>query len=718
MRTLAHDSLTVFVSSSLTVSAKARFELERRALRINQQNFLPIDFYRIRKRLAVPLPLQIHDSLSELHNVRAFSSRYPWAIWLMWALEDRVLTLGEVAARSSEHPARDAVVSDVASLTPWRTYRQSARIDLPYAHAVRILCRAFDWSWVDDDLRMAIRHALARAVDDALPFSDALHASFDTPENVLSESDPHLHLHNIPVIGACALALAAKAVGHRALECLNKRVNSLFGAVLELRAKGFTEGVSYDGYVLDFIADWLASVDEPAKQQILEHPAFVGLVEQVITLAVPGDVVTSAPLGDVEPLEMPFVWSALAKLQAWLPNPVVSWALSLCDLSRLRADALAALMHLDEKIFEVAQEPTAGQPSATNYALVMRTGHSVDDVAVVMGLSHSPMGHIQCDNGSLVLGMRGRWWLDDPGYQQYLQTSERQFTIGATAHNAPVINGYAQVRKHPELLAAIRQEDAPDVQFAWVDLTACYPAEAQADRIRRAVWLIGREHLVVCDDLALANGHSLSYHWHGHADLFWCLQADGATLVSEEDADRWLHIFSPQISLNPADLHRLRGSRGQQTLSVTVYPPSVTCVWWVFSFAAERPSFSVVGRQLQIGERCLRIDDRLPASPSPWQRMCRHDPVRVSATRQSNTIIGRCEANLEYFQGELEYAFYLMIDGEKALVEWYTPKPEVCFTLPEGAGDRALEVRGFVREKANPDKKLVRGAVVPKVVDL
>lgn len=261
--------------------------------------------------------------------------------------------------------------------------------------------------------------------------------------------NPHQHLHNIPLIGTCALAMAATLVQHPAAARLQARVVTQFMAVLALRAKGFTEGASYDGYVLDFIADWLAVTDEATRQRVLDHPAFASPQEQVIVLAVPGDVLVTAPLGDVEPVDMPFVWSALAKFQVWRRNPAVAWAFMQCDLTRLRADALAALTRWDDKAFEVAAAPSVVQPAVTNYALVLRKGFAADELAVAMGVSHSPMAHIHCDNGSLVLGTRGRWWLDDPGYQQYLQTSERQFTVGVTAHNAPVIQGHAQARKQP-----------------------------------------------------------------------------------------------------------------------------------------------------------------------------------------------------------------------------------------------------------------------------
>lgn len=71
-----------------------------------------------------------------------------------------------------------------------------------------------------------------------------------------------------------------------------------------------------------------------------------------------------------------------------------------------------------------------------------------------------------------------------------------------------------------------------------------------------------------------------------------------------------------------------------------------------------------------------------------------------------------CTADPEHFAGELEYAFYLMAGGRKALVHWYTDQPEVRLTVPPEARGQTLEVRGFVREKANPEKKLMRAVGV------
>jgi len=683
-------------------------EIARRASKLVSQRFLLVHYYRIRKRLALPLP--ITGPVSAEYPVRGFTSLYPWNIWLMWALEDRIETLGSFVAQSGDTTGRLVVEEDLFALVSWKTYRETARPDLSYAHAVRILWVAkTQWNWLSDPVQSALQQALSRAVEDALPLSEQIFGAFNSMADLLASPNPHHYLHNIPLIGTCALALAATAIDHPAASRLDARMAMLFSAILELMRKGFTEGVSYDGYVLTFIADWISSQDYSIREELLGHPSFVSLEEQVLALAAPGDVMETAPLGDVEHVEMPFVWSALAKLQNLQSNPRVAWALSRCHLHRFRADALVALARSASAPF---LELALHSPEKLNYALIMRTGYAADDVAVAMGLSTSPMGHIHCDNGSLCLSTRGRWWLDDPGYQQYLQTSERRYTIGSKAHNAPVINGHAQTRKQPELLAAFRLPDLPQVQFALVDLTACYPAEACAGRVCRAIWLVGSEHLVVCDDISSSALGGLAYHWHGHPDLHWCVQDGEATLVSVEDADRWLHVFSPQIHLTPADLNRMPGSRGQMNLSVVLYPSTEATVWWVFSFSECRPLFKLEGRRLMIDTTTIILDESISAYSDPLRILSREAPMRVSATREGNVVRACCVASPEHFHGELEYAFYLMVGGKKAVVHWYTENREVCLSVPEDADQQPLEVRGFAREQGNPERKLVVGVAV------
>ena len=84
------------------------------------------------------------------------------------------------------------------------------------------------------------------------------------------------------------------------------------------------------------------------------------------------------------------------------------------------------------------------------------------------------------------------------------------------------------------------------------------------------------------------------------------------------------------------------------------------------------------------------------------------DPLIVKAVRDGNVVAAVCQACSKHFSGELEYAFYLMVGGKRALVQWYTASPEVCFTVPDDVGSHALGVWGFVREKAHPERKLMR----------
>ncbi|MBK5941828.1 hypothetical protein [Halochromatium roseum] len=257
-------------------------------------------------------------------------------------------------------------------------------------------------------------------------------------------------------------------MAHPAAARLHERVSLLFGAVLERRQQGFTEGVSYDGYLLSFLADWLTTQPPQAREKLSAHPAWAGLLAQPLALAAPGDLMASAPLGDVEPVRMPFVWSALAKLHALQPTATTAWALARCALPALRADALVALTRAAETVSP--QPPSGDAPIQLNATLGLRGGHAPEDLA-------------------------------------------------------------------------------------W-----------------RAVWLIGRKQLLVCDQVQGATPVPVADHWHGHPELYWWIQQGAALLASAEQPERLLRISSPQCPLEPADLDRLPGSRGPLTLSVSLSP--------------------------------------------------------------------------------------------------------------------------------------------------
>lgn len=64
------------------------------------------------------------------------------------------------------------------------------------------------------------------------------------------------------------------------------------------------------------------------------------------------------------------------------------------------------------------------------------------------------------------------------------------------------------------------------------------------------------------------------------------------------------------------------------------------------------------------------------------------------------------------FFAEPEYAFYLMVNGEKVDEHWYQVEPTATFSFPENSD--SIEVKAFVREKNFPDKKVVVGEFIKR----
>ena len=106
----------------------------------------------------------------------------------------------------------------------------------------------------------------------------------------------------------------------------------------------------------------------------------------------------------------------------------------------LRSDTLGAIHRIGRsgpRQVVRQREITAGAIDS-QYSVVLRSGWGGDDLAVAMSASSSPMGHLHRDNGSIVIGTKGCWIIDDAGYQQYQNNHEREFTVGPVAHNCPV----------------------------------------------------------------------------------------------------------------------------------------------------------------------------------------------------------------------------------------------------------------------------------------
>ena len=83
-----------------------------------------MDYYRIRRKIAYPLPLL---SLN-LPNVPVPGIKgYPWSIWLLWTLEERIASLGWASQWFRDQETRPAATADLAALASGRGTGSSPR---------------------------------------------------------------------------------------------------------------------------------------------------------------------------------------------------------------------------------------------------------------------------------------------------------------------------------------------------------------------------------------------------------------------------------------------------------------------------------------------------------------------------------------------------------------------------------------------------------------
>jgi hypothetical protein len=565
-----------------TFAAHLKSALQDRAKYYAVQRYLIADGYRIRRKLAYPLPIR-HLSIPAV-PVPGIPD-YPWSTWMTWALEERIFSLGWAAELLADREAQSAVERDLEGLATWPQYRQAENLDLSLGHSGRILARSYHyWTWLHHDLREAIKIALQRLIATEKPLLEKYLGSYSTTADILSQPESHQVVHNIRLIGAMAVTMAACAIDAPEKSTFNRYIKNALEAILTLRETGFSEGVSYDGYVLDFVMDWLSFLPDEEKSTFLFHPQLTGIFDKELWQGVPGDVPDVAELGDVEAREMPFRFSAQAKLQAAFPLPSRAWYLSQCRLDWLRSDALAALLPLAENLTQTARMPPVVAADA-HTALVLRSGWNAEDVAVVMAASNSPMGHIHPDNGSVTIGTRGKWFLQTSGYQQYMPNSEREFTTGPASRNTPLINGETQIAKAAEMTLLETQKRQQTVA---IDLTQCYPEKLALQKIARRVRLTEKHLVEIEDEILGSNIRESTYFWHGHPGAAWWIE-DGWARIYLEGETLW--IGSPQVEIRESNLQRLRGSRGQLTLSAKVLlPRNAITICWFLKFGETRPS--------------------------------------------------------------------------------------------------------------------------------
>jgi hypothetical protein len=537
-----------------------------------QRQEMDVYYYRIGYTMAFPLPLARRPGLKELPAALP-KQAYPWLIWLSWDLEERWRLLETARRQFGDHEAGGLLQRELAALSGWDHFSEvDGNVGLVTGHLAGSLSfgLADKSKWEKQSLREARNAAKALIERDVWPWFE---------RNWRVENIGPSQLGNIPLIALVRSAQLARVIGSPRQAALDAKARQVFSAWCRLRTgeTHHTEGAAYDGYLMDSITEWLAGLPDRAELLQGAHDAFRSQAEQWMNLTLPGRPDLQAPLGDVEP-EMTFWATALVRIGGWYEWRDVDWFLRRFPLQRMRADGLVSAY--EQKMQPSTDAPVAGPQELPN-ALSLRTGWDNGDLLAVMGLSRGAMGHLHADGGQIILGWQGRFWITDPGYQQYRPGDERDYTLGLQAHNAPVIGGIAQTVRATKVL--LLETNAHGWQHARMDLSGCYRGLPAGASVQRELWLINDSGLVVVarDTYdSLGKDVTVTNSWQGDNHLAWSFR-DGWTRLSDGQHALWMGTVPG--ALEASALARHPGTRGSLTLTQTATLPEGKGVrWWVF----------------------------------------------------------------------------------------------------------------------------------------
>jgi len=279
---------------------------------------------------------------------------------------------------------------------------------------------------------------------------------------------------------------------------------------------------------------------------------------------------------------MPFHISAQARLQDYTRIHFGLVPVSMPDRV-YAADALACLRELNEGLPAEVALPVSGILDA-HYAMVLRRGWAQDEMAVAVATSNSRAGHIHFDYGSVTIGAFGRWLIADPGLPAVHARDEREFTIGATAHNAPVLNGRLAAKGWQDRRTGERGQRHLQTEGRH-DRLANAP-EAGASLVSRTIWLWGRNLVIIADQIeARDQDHCVSLARRprgGMADRarVGCYTPDQRPCCGSGKP------FTVDLRSGPRPP---AGFTSQMTLSTQGKAGPV--IWWVFSLGESKPAW-------------------------------------------------------------------------------------------------------------------------------
>lgn len=104
----------------------------------------------------------------------------------------------------------------------------------------------------------------------------------------------------------------------------------------------------------------------------------------------------------------------------------------------------------------------------------------------------------------------------------------------------------------------------------------------------------------------------------------------------------------------------------------------------------------------------VAMEDMIDLAFGNWPTGRLRHALEVKAQRVADHLLVSCAADPSLFEEELEYAFYVGAGQQRIATVWYTADPKLDYEIPAVHRDGGLVVTAFVREKANPEKKVSR----------
>lgn len=81
--------------------------------------------------------------------------------------------------------------------------------------------------------------------------------------------------------------------------------------------------------------------------------------------------------------------------------------------------------------------------------------------------------------------------------------------------------------------------------------------------------------------------------------------------------------------------------------------------------------------------------------------------LKVDAHREGSSVVARSVINEKHFDNGVDYAFYLMVNGVRVDVRWYTDDPCATLIIPDDLSCESIRVQGYVRDKNDEKRKFL-----------